>query len=125
MDLHYAPFSEAVRSNPYPYYRELREHAPVYWAPQANAWVVSRYEDVRFVLKRHDLFSSDAMGGMLAGEPVTEPRAPGLDRILILMDLIGELLPPGVVNIVNGYGIEAGQALATTFAPLRGPTRVS
>src|SRR5690606_25456943 len=34
--------------------------------------------------------------------------------ILILMDLIGDLLPPGVVNIVNGYGAEAGQALATS-----------
>jgi aldehyde dehydrogenase len=34
--------------------------------------------------------------------------------ILVLMELIGDLLPPGVVNIVNGYGAEAGQALATS-----------
>ena len=34
--------------------------------------------------------------------------------ILILMDLIGDLLPPGVLNVVNGYGAEAGQALATS-----------
>ncbi len=34
--------------------------------------------------------------------------------VLILMELIADLLPPGVVNIVNGYGIEAGQALATS-----------
>ena len=30
------------------------------------------------------------------------------------MELIGDLIPAGVVNIVNGYGIEAGQALATS-----------
>jgi aldehyde dehydrogenase len=30
------------------------------------------------------------------------------------MELIGDLLPPGVLNIVNGYGAEAGQALATS-----------
>jgi len=30
------------------------------------------------------------------------------------MEIIGDLLPPGVINIVNGYGIEAGQALATS-----------
>ncbi len=33
--------------------------------------------------------------------------------ILLLMELIADLLPPGVVNIVNGYGEEAGQALAS------------
>ena len=32
--------------------------------------------------------------------------------ILILMELIGDLLPPGVVNIVNGFGLEAGKPLA-------------
>jgi aldehyde dehydrogenase len=33
--------------------------------------------------------------------------------ILVLMDLIGDLLPPGVVNIVNGFGSELGRALVT------------
>jgi len=34
--------------------------------------------------------------------------------ILKLMEVIGDLLPPGVLNIVNGYGREAGEALATS-----------
>src|SRR5690606_38498625 len=34
--------------------------------------------------------------------------------ILLLMEIIGDLLPPGVVNIVNGFGKEAGNALATS-----------
>jgi aldehyde dehydrogenase len=34
--------------------------------------------------------------------------------ILILMEVIGDLLPAGVVNIINGFGKEAGQALATS-----------
>jgi len=34
--------------------------------------------------------------------------------ILILMEVIGDLLPPGVLNIVNGYGREAGMPLATS-----------
>jgi len=34
--------------------------------------------------------------------------------ILILMELIGDLLPAGTVNIVNGFGKEAGQALASS-----------
>ncbi|WP_110685628.1 acetaldehyde dehydrogenase ExaC [Salinicola aestuarinus] len=34
--------------------------------------------------------------------------------ILKVMELIGDLLPDGVVNIVNGFGEEAGQALASS-----------
>jgi aldehyde dehydrogenase len=34
--------------------------------------------------------------------------------ILILMELIGDLLPPGVLNVVNGLGVEAGKPLASS-----------
>ena len=34
--------------------------------------------------------------------------------ILVLAELIADLLPPGVLNIVNGYGREAGVPLATS-----------
>ncbi|MGP5072189.1 acetaldehyde dehydrogenase ExaC [Arthrobacter rhombi] len=33
--------------------------------------------------------------------------------ILVLMELIGDLLPPGVLNVVNGFGTEAGKPLAS------------
>jgi aldehyde dehydrogenase len=33
--------------------------------------------------------------------------------ILVVMELIADLLPKGVVNIVNGFGVEAGKPLAT------------
>jgi len=33
--------------------------------------------------------------------------------ILVLMELIADLLPPGVLNIVNGFGVEAGKPLAS------------
>ncbi|WP_417999886.1 aldehyde dehydrogenase [Hyphomicrobium sulfonivorans] len=32
--------------------------------------------------------------------------------IMVLAELIGDLLPPGVLNIVNGFGVEAGKPLA-------------
>ncbi|MFT0211013.1 aldehyde dehydrogenase family protein [Pseudomonas sp. F1_0610] len=34
--------------------------------------------------------------------------------ITVLMELIGDLLPPGVLNIVHGFGREAGEALASS-----------
>jgi aldehyde dehydrogenase len=33
---------------------------------------------------------------------------------VVLKELIGDLLPPGVVNVVNGFGVEAGKPLASS-----------
>lgn len=34
--------------------------------------------------------------------------------IMVLAELIADLLPPGVLNIVNGFGVEAGKPLASS-----------
>jgi len=34
--------------------------------------------------------------------------------ILVWMELVADLLPPGVLNIVNGFGLEAGKPLASS-----------
>jgi aldehyde dehydrogenase len=34
--------------------------------------------------------------------------------VLVLAELIADLLPPGVLNIVNGFGLEAGKPLASS-----------
>lgn len=83
----YEPFSEAVREDPYPYYAALRDEAPVYWAEGAQAWCVSRYDDVQFVLRNAELFSSDAMRTMLMGarpgvNPLEDPDV--MERALTL-----------------------------------------
>jgi aldehyde dehydrogenase len=44
---------------------------------------------------------------------VLKPAESTPTSILILMELIGDLLPPGVVNIVNGFGAELGRHLVT------------
>lgn len=51
-----------------------------------------------------------AAGNCVVLKPAEQTPA----SILVLMELIGDLLPAGVVNIVNGVGEEAGQALATS-----------
>ena len=51
-----------------------------------------------------------AAGNCVVMKPAEQTPA----SILVMMELIGDLLPAGVVNIVNGYGAEAGQALATS-----------
>ncbi|KAF0224019.1 MAG: aldehyde dehydrogenase [Rhodospirillaceae bacterium] len=34
--------------------------------------------------------------------------------IMVLMELIADILPPGVINVVNGFGVEAGKPLASS-----------
>ncbi|MEQ1602013.1 MAG: aldehyde dehydrogenase family protein, partial [Methylophilaceae bacterium] len=51
-----------------------------------------------------------AAGNCVVMKPAEQTPA----SILIMMELIADLLPAGVINIVNGLGAEAGQALATS-----------
>lgn len=44
---------------------------------------------------------------------VLKPAESTPTSIMVLMEIIGDLLPPGVVNIVNGFGAELGRALVT------------
>jgi aldehyde dehydrogenase len=51
-----------------------------------------------------------AAGNCIVLKPAEQTPA----SIMVLMELIGHLLPPGVLNIVNGFGLEAGKPLASS-----------
>ena len=51
-----------------------------------------------------------AAGNCVVLKPAEQTPA----SIMLLADLIGDLLPPGVLNIVNGFGLEAGKPLASS-----------
>ncbi|NLY34675.1 MAG: aldehyde dehydrogenase [Alcaligenaceae bacterium] len=44
---------------------------------------------------------------------VLKPAEQTPASILVLMELTADLFPPGVINVINGFGKEAGNALAT------------
>jgi aldehyde dehydrogenase len=45
---------------------------------------------------------------------VVKPAEQTPASIMVLMELIGDILPPGVLNVVNGFGPEAGKPLASS-----------
>ena len=49
----------ATSSDPYAFYAWLHDQCPVYQMPETGAWLVTRYDDLRRVLKDHETFSSD------------------------------------------------------------------
>ena len=54
LTLYYDPLSYAAYDHPYDLYRQLRDHAPVYFNERRNLYVVSRYADVSACLKNHE-----------------------------------------------------------------------
>ncbi len=51
-----------------------------------------------------------ATGNCVVLKPAEQTPA----SILVLLELIADILPAGVLNVVNGYGLEAGKPLATS-----------
>ncbi|MFN8088048.1 MAG: aldehyde dehydrogenase [Mycobacterium sp.] len=51
-----------------------------------------------------------AAGNAVVLKPAEQTPA----SVMYLMSLIADLLPPGVVNVVNGFGVEAGKPLASS-----------
>jgi aldehyde dehydrogenase len=51
-----------------------------------------------------------AAGNCVVLKPAEQTPA----SILVWAELVGDLLPPGILNIVNGYGLEAGKPLASS-----------
>ena len=51
-----------------------------------------------------------AAGNAVVIKPAEQTPA----SILLLMELIADLLPAGVINVVNGFGVEAGKPLASS-----------
>ncbi|MFF2045761.1 aldehyde dehydrogenase family protein [Kitasatospora sp. NPDC058170] len=51
-----------------------------------------------------------AAGNAVVLKPAEQTPA----SVLLLVELTADLLPPGVLNVVNGYGLEAGRPLASS-----------
>lgn len=76
-ELVFDPLDPAQRADPYPTYARLRRERPVFYAPQYDLWVVTRYEDVLRVLKEDETFSS-----RIALHSTPHEHAPEVGRVL-------------------------------------------
>ena len=77
----------AVHADPYPFYRRLRERSPVHWDPFMHTWVVTRYEDVLFVLQTFSADRTPNPTQMAAlGLPGLGPIADVMQRQMLFLD---------------------------------------
>jgi cytochrome P450 len=65
---------EDLERDPYPVYGLLREQEPVSWVPAVQLWLVTRYDDVRYVDLTPEVFTA-------ATEPSTLNRTMGVNML--------------------------------------------
>jgi cytochrome P450 len=67
-------FTADVIADPYPYYGRLREEDPVHWNELYDLWVITRYDDVVWMTRHHELFSN----AVFRNDP--RPAYPAIDE---------------------------------------------
>ena len=63
------PFEPAQTNNPYPMYTHAREHAPIFFSPVLNMWVVTRHEDICEIARDTVRFSNGRAVDVVAEMP--------------------------------------------------------
>jgi cytochrome P450 len=56
--IRFSPYDYDFHEDPYPIYKQLRDHAPLYRNDEIGFWAVSRYDDVLAAFKDTERFSS-------------------------------------------------------------------
>ena len=69
--VHFDPYGDAERRDPYPVFRALRDRAPAYHNEEWDFWAVSRFDDVISVLHDPETFCSG--DGIILEGSVTSP----------------------------------------------------
>jgi cytochrome P450 len=67
-------FTPAVIADPYTYYGRLRDADPVHWNEKYELWAVTRYDDLVWLTRNHELFSS----AVFKNDP--RPAYPAIDE---------------------------------------------
>lgn len=91
--------TEAFRLNPFPIYRILRESHPVYYNPQNDTWLITRYDDVVSGFKDHQRLSNrlgQQSDGVVFGPSITamDGEEHSKKRNLVAQEFVGKRLEP-------------------------------
>ncbi len=105
----YHPLHGEQLENPYPFYARARKEEPIFFSPDLNTWVVTRYDDVLSILNQPDIFSSkDALRPVVTFSPAVFAE---LSK--------GYRLVPNVVDSDGKEHTRFRNAVAQAFAPKR------
>lgn len=103
----YDPRDPATINDPIPHLRRLQQTEPVYWSDVLRGWVITRYEDVKRVL-RNDNFSADRISPFFEAMP-PEKQQPIKELIRYLNTWVAFKDPPEHTRL--------RQLMRTVFTP--------
>ena len=107
------PISAVLTDDPYPVYRELRDHHPAYYSPDRDLWYLSRYADVHDAINNAAVFSS-AQGvvpsGFVSDTPVLITMDPP-DHTELRKAVQRAFTPKQIAEMENHIRNVAGQLL--------------
>lgn len=112
----YDPFGQHLE-DPYAFYTQLRSEEPITFSPFLNAYLVSRFEDLRSILSQPDLFSSkdtltpvvtpgpQALAELSKGYPVVVPTFVNSDNPnhMRFHEPIQKALAPGRIRALEPF----------------------
>ncbi len=84
------PFSDEYLANPYAFFAQARRSEPIFFSPFLNAWMVTRYDDVKAIL--HDPQRFSAVGNL-------ETVADYTPAALAILDTSKSILTHSAVNV--------------------------
>ena len=113
-------------TDPYPHYQHWREHQPIWRDEDSGMWILTRYDDIRSILKNSAHYSSNAMGGgetrlpLLTDDPPRHTQLRGLvnkaftvRRLKQMSDQVDEIARQLVAKIPAGQPVDIVSALTT------------
>ena len=71
------PFHDPYLADPYPFFAQARAATPVFYSPNLDYWVVTRYHDIRYIFQTPKVFSA-----VNTLEPL-QPICPAARRLLV------------------------------------------
>src|SRR5207247_5715437 len=89
-------FTPEVTADPYPYFDRLREEDPVHWNEKSGVWIITRYDDVVWLLRHPELFSSEVFN--------RDPREPYPPMVQsAITELLDEAEAQGRMDVMRDF----------------------
>ena len=110
--LHDDMFTPEVIADPYAYYGRLRDEDPVHWNEKYELWVVTRHDDLVWLTRHHELFSS----AVFKNDP--RPAYPAIDESdLGLYEYVRNYLSDQFIQHDRPHHLEMRKVVHGYFTP--------
>ncbi len=104
------PFAINYLSDPFPFLARARSEEPIFYSPEIDYWIVTKYEDIKAIFHNHKVFTA---------ENTISPIVPFSDDVLNLLKDEGYTPQPVLSNNVPPSHTRIRSKVNTLFTPKR------